>query len=70
MDELVKFAMGLLLLSLVAACDNEGDATKEIKANDHVWSTQTEALEKAKQVEKLILDASDEKRNIIKMEEQ
>ncbi len=69
MDALVKFTIALLLLSAVA-CSNEEDVKKEIRTNDHVWSKQTEALEKAKQVEKKILDASKERRNIIDREEQ
>lgn len=48
----------LLLLAACSANDDEGYESTD----SHVWKTQTEALDKARNVEQLLKDTTDEKR--------
>ena len=43
------------IAALLAACSEKPEV---VKPHDHVWSGQTRALEKAREVEKMTLDAA------------
>ncbi len=45
---------------LVSACSDD-----DRESGDHVWKDQTQALDKAKEVEGLLKDATDQQRKII-----
>jgi len=45
---------------LVSACSDD-----DKESGDHVWKEQTQALDKAKEVEGLLKDATDQQRKII-----
>jgi hypothetical protein len=62
MKILFKIAITTLLL-LTAACNNDAQSSKA--ANKEVFKTQTEALEKAKQVEQVIQDGAQQQREKI-----
>ncbi len=48
------------------ACSDDDKGISENKGNgDHVWKEQTQALDKAKEVEGLLKDATDQQRKII-----
>ena len=51
-----RLTLGVFIV-LLAACSGESSSTTDEK-HDHVWKTQTDALEKAKQVEGLMDDAA------------
>lgn len=54
------------VLLLVSACSDDDKATSENKeSGDHVWKEQTQVLDKAKEVEGLLKDVSDQQRKII-----
>jgi len=48
------------VLLFVPACSDD-----DRESGDHVWKEQTQALDKAKEVEGLLKDASDQQRKII-----
>lgn len=56
----------LLLCSfvIVTACSNEGDSNTEAKKN-HVWKEQTETINKAKEVEGMLMDSATSMQNAI-----
>jgi len=59
----------VVALLLISACSGGEDKTaKEKPADDHVWKAQTDALEKAKQTEQMIMDAAEQQKR--KIEEQ
>jgi len=54
------------ILLFISACSNDDNATSESKGSgDHVWKEQTQALDKAKEVDGLLIDATDQQRMII-----
>lgn len=54
---------------LFAAC-SAGDEEESSDDADHVWKAQTDALEKARQVEQLLQDAAEEKRRAMERQSQ
>jgi len=48
------------VLLLVSACSND-----DRESGDHVWKEQTQVLDKAKEVDGLLKDVSDQQRKII-----
>lgn len=57
----VNKALLILTFLIVSGCSDNGDkAANEQSGDDHVWKTQTDALEKAKQTEQLIMDAAEQ----------
>ena len=53
-------------LLLAFACSDDGKDTSEKKlSGDHVWKEQTQAIDKAKEVEGLLQDAATGQRKII-----
>ena len=56
-------------LLLVVACSSNDDDDYQ-PASDHAWKTQTEALDKARNVEKLLQDAAEEKRRAMEQQTQ
>ncbi len=54
------------VLFLISACSEDESATPEKKlSGDHVWKEQTQAIDRAKEVEGMLLDAADEQRKVI-----
>jgi hypothetical protein len=50
----------------IQACSDDENATTEQKlSGDHVWKEQTQAIDRAKEVEGLIQDAADQQRKLI-----
>ncbi len=63
---IMKIIILSAVLLLVSACSDDGKATSENKeSGDHVWKEQTQVLDKAKEVEGLLKDVSDQQRKII-----
>jgi len=51
---------------LVSACSDDDNVASENKGSgDHVWKEQTQAIDKAKEVEGLLKEATDQQRKII-----
>lgn len=63
---IMKIIILSAVLLLVSACSDDDKATSENKeSGDHVWKEQTQVLDKAKEVEGLLKDVSDQQRKII-----
>ena len=62
-----KSAKVFLIISVVllGACSNESEERREARTDDHIWKTQTDALDKARSVDKLIQDGAEKKRKKI-----
>ncbi|MDP3904613.1 MAG: hypothetical protein Q8Q40_11640 [Methylococcaceae bacterium] len=67
MNNLFKAAVASLLLFL-AACNENAEPIKT--AEKEVFKTQTEALEKAKQVEQVLIDGAEKQRENINAQTQ
>ena len=52
-----RLALSLLMV-LLAACSGESGISATEEKGEHVWKTQTDALEKARQVEGLLDEAA------------
>jgi outer membrane murein-binding lipoprotein Lpp len=64
----MKISRILLVLTviIVSGCsDSEDKGANQQSTDDHVLKTQTDALEKAKQTEQLIMDASEQQKQKI-----
>lgn len=64
MNSLCRMLMCASLL-LLAACTGESR-----EPGDHVWKTQTDALQKARETERLLQERSDEKKRAIDAQSQ
>ena len=57
--------LGSILLFISACSDDENATTEKKLSGDHVWKEQTQAIDRAKEVEGLIQDAADQQRKQI-----
>ena len=57
--------LGASLLFISACSDDENSTTEKKLSGDHVWKEQTQAIDRAKEVEGLIQDAADQQRKQI-----
>ena len=63
MKALIKILALMMSLLLTSACSEEGaDNTSN---NDHVWKEQTDTIDKAKEVEGIMLDSAENARQMI-----
>ncbi len=54
------------VLFLFSACSDDETAKPEKKlTGDHVWKEQTQTIDRAKEVEGMLLDAADDQRKVI-----
>jgi hypothetical protein len=61
-----KFILLGSVLFFTSACSDDDNPTTEKKpGGDHVWKEQTQAIDKAKEVEGMLQDAADEQRKVI-----
>lgn len=69
--QLVNGIILLLIISLTVACSGEdASGTKENANDDRIWKTQTDALERARQVENILLESAEERRGQIEEQSQ
>ena len=70
-----KLSLAILLLFILAGCsENSNNKSREgthlnAPPNDHIWKPQTRALEKAKEVENIIMDSAKQRREQIEQQE-
>ncbi|MEE8234233.1 MAG: hypothetical protein V3R41_06105 [Gammaproteobacteria bacterium] len=58
-------------LVLVSACSDDEQGSSERKlSGDHIWKEQTETIDKAKEVEKLLQDVAEKQRQAIETQAQ
>ena len=57
MKEIIKIMLLMFSCSFFIACSSEGDSNTEAK-NDHVWKEQTDTIDKAKEVEGMLMDSA------------
>lgn len=61
--------MLLVIISVfLIACSDEGDSDSQAKT-DHVWKEQTETINKAKEVEGMLMDSATNMQNAIENQE-
>ena len=67
MLKMIRFVWLIPVLILGGCSDNDANdkAQGEKSAGDHVWKTQTNAIEKARGVEQIIQNSADEQRQMI-----
>ncbi len=65
MRSLIQIFLSLIVCFLIYGCsDDKSNSDTEIK-KDHVWKEQTDTINKAKQVEGMMLDSVDATRQAI-----
>jgi outer membrane biogenesis lipoprotein LolB len=69
MQNLINVFLLLVLYLVVAACSDEADTNNSAAKKDHVWKETTETIDRAKEVEGLILDAAENTRRTIEAQE-
>jgi hypothetical protein len=60
----LAIVIGLCMSLLIAACTNEPNTDVD-KDERHVWSDQTDAIERAREVENTVLKAAEQQRQAI-----
>jgi outer membrane biogenesis lipoprotein LolB len=65
MQNFIKLLLLLVPCLLFTACSDEGNSSKAETKKDHVWKEQTDTINKAKEVEGMILDSAEETRKAI-----
>ncbi len=68
MKKFIKIFVLLISCSLFVACSGEDSSDSKEAKKDHVWKEQTDTINKAKEVEGILLDAAENTRKT--MEEQ
>lgn len=61
----MKQLMFSFILLVLMACSSESDSESKGGNNEHVWKTQTDSLDKAAEVEGIILNSAEQTRNAI-----
>lgn len=69
MKDSIKIFLLLVLCSIFTACSDEADTSSADVKKDHVWKEATETIDKAKEVEGMILNAAENTRNTIEAQE-
>ncbi len=69
MQKFIKVVMLLVSCLFFVACSDENNSTSEAK-KDHVWKEQTDAIDKAKEAEKMIMDSAENTRKVIEEQNQ
>lgn len=64
MQKIIRAYFILILFSIITACSDEKNNVGS-QSNDHVWEQQTETINKAKEVEGLLMDSAENTRNAI-----
>lgn len=63
-----KILLLLLTCLLFAACSDDDNSDTADSKKGHVWKEQTDTIDKAKEVEGMILDSAEETRKAIKQQ--
>lgn len=64
MNNFIKVFLMLVSCSIFAACSDESNSSADAK-KDHVWKEQTDMIDKAKEVEGMMLESAAATRNLI-----
>lgn len=66
----IQILLLLISCSTFTACSGEGDSNSKNASTekDHVWKEQTDTINKAKEVEGMIMDAAEETRKAIEQQ--
>ena len=70
---MLNFTKILLLLiscSIFTACSDDSDSSNAVSKKDHVWKEQTDTIDKAKEVEAMLMKSTEAKKNMIEDETQ
>jgi len=65
MRNFTKIFLLFISCSLFIACSDEGNNNNASSKKDHVWKEQTDAINRAKEVEGMLLDAAEKNRKAI-----
>ena len=65
MNNIFRIFFFLCLCFCFTACSSEGDSNDVESKKDHVWKEQTDTIDKAKEVEGVIMESVDSTRNMI-----
>ena len=68
MGTFIKVTLLIFSCSCLIACSNEGDNGVEAK-KDHVWKEQTDTIDKAREVEGMLMDSATNMQNAIENQE-
>lgn len=68
MKKVIKVMLLLFSCSLFIACSSEDDSNAEMN-HDHVWKEQTDTIDKAKEVEGMLMDSATNMQNAIENQE-
>jgi len=67
MGSFIKATLLIVSCSFFIACSNEGDNSAEAK-KDHIWKEQTDAIDKAKEVEGMLMDSAKDMQSSIEQQ--
>ena len=65
MKNVIKIILLLVTCILFSACSDESNNSSAEANKDHVWKSQTDSIEKAKEVEAMMMDATEKTREAI-----
>lgn len=64
MQNFIKTILFLVSCLMVSACSDESNSSAKVE-KDHVWKEQTDTINKAKEVEGMMMDAAENTRKTI-----
>jgi len=68
MQKFIKISLLIILYSLLTACSDESNNNNADSKKNHVWKEQTDTIDKAKEVEGIIMDSAEETRKAIEQQ--
>lgn len=68
MKKFIKVILLMFSCSFLIACSNETDISSEAK-KDHVWEEQTETIDRAREVEGMLMESAENTINAIENNE-
>ena len=68
MEKNIRLSLLTILCLFLIACSDEGSNKSEAN-KDHVWKEQTETIDKAKEVEGMLMDSAKNMRDAIENQE-
>ncbi len=68
MHNFIKLLLLLISSSLFIACSDESNNSNAGSKSDHVWKEQTDTINKAREIEGIIMDSAEETRKALEQQ--
>ena len=68
MQKIITISLLIISSSIFMACSDENKNTNASAKKDHVWKEQTETIDKAREVEGILMNSAEETRKAVEQQ--